>query len=97
VGWQAIAKAAAALIDQHPGSWAQKIPEVLSQIDWSQTNPGWQNVCMQGNRVNNTRPAVRATAGYILDTGGIDPKDNPFYSNWQNSLPEDERESAETN
>jgi DNA sulfur modification protein DndB len=91
VGWQAVAKAAAALIEQHPQRWPEKIAEVFSNVDWSQTNPDWQNVCMLGTRVNNTRPAVRATAGYILARGGVARDDNPFYGNWQNSLPEEER------
>lgn len=94
VGWQAIAKAASAIIVEYPEDWSEKIRAVLSKVDWSQSNPGWQNVCMVGTRVNNTRPAVRATAGYILEAGGIGVEENPFYESWQSSLPESERAHA---
>jgi len=39
---------------------------MLKSIDWSKTNHQWQNVCMIGERMNNTGPGVRATAGFIL-------------------------------
>ncbi len=91
VGWQAISRAAAVLIERGPQDWPTKIPAMLKTIDFRQSNEAWQNVCMIGTRVNNTRPAVRATAGYILDKGGLNRKLNPFYSNWQTSLPENQR------
>jgi DGQHR domain-containing protein len=79
VGWQAIALASASIIRDFD-EWEEIVPDVLSKVRWEKANPGWQGVCMIGSRVNNTGPAVRATAGYILECGGFGSEDNPFAS-----------------
>jgi hypothetical protein len=52
-------------------AWLGKLEATLKSITWSKANPDWQGVCMIGDRMNNTGPGVRATAGYILLKGGI--------------------------
>jgi DNA sulfur modification protein DndB len=66
IGWQALAMAAAAMAEEGGPSWLPKFEATLKSIDWNKTNPDWQNVCMVGDRMNNTGPGVRSTAGYIL-------------------------------
>ena len=78
VAWQAIAKAVSVLVRVHGDSWGTFAAQVLSGVDWSKQNPGWQGVCMIGARVNNTGPTIRATAGYILESGNVAKEDNPF-------------------
>jgi len=78
VGWQAITLAASALVRTNPETWEERISEVLAKVDWTKKNPDWQGVCMIGSRVNNTAPAIRATAGYILEAGGLPDEENPF-------------------
>jgi hypothetical protein len=85
VGWQAITKAAAAVISAFPDSWEAEIKAVLSKIEWHQSNPDWQDTCMIGKRVNNTGPAVKATAGYILQKGGVPDAKNPYLQNYLDS------------
>ena len=66
IGWQALAMAAAVIAEEGGASWLPKFEATLKSIDWSKTNRDWQNVCMVGDRMNNTGPGVRSTAGYIL-------------------------------
>jgi DGQHR domain-containing protein len=72
LGWQAIAHAASVAIKVAGDDWADVLGEALTTIGWERTNPDWQLVAMVGDRVNNTGPGIRATAGYILEAAGID-------------------------
>jgi len=47
-----------------------KFEATVKAIDWSKTNPDWQGACVVGDRMNNTGPGVRATAGCILMRAG---------------------------
>jgi DGQHR domain-containing protein len=79
LGWQAIAHAASVIIADYPTDWAQHLRDALTAVDWSRTNLAWQGVAMVGSRVNNTGPGIRATAGYILEQGGIStPRAVPY-------------------
>jgi DNA sulfur modification protein DndB len=71
IGWQAIALAGATMALECGSGWLPKFEATLKSITWAKANPDWQNVCMIGDRMNNTGPGVRATAGYILLKGGI--------------------------
>ena len=71
IGWQALAMAAAVMAEEGGASWLPKFKATLKSIDWSKTNPDWQNVCMVGDRMNNTGPGVRSTAGYVLAKAGM--------------------------
>jgi DNA sulfur modification protein DndB len=65
IGWQAIALAGATMAQECGKGWLPKFEATLKSITWAKANPDWQNVCMIGDRMNNTGPGVRATAGYI--------------------------------
>jgi DNA sulfur modification protein DndB len=71
IGWQAIALAGATMAQEVGNGWLPKFETTLKSIAWDKDNPDWQNVCMIGDRMNNTAPGIRATAGYILLKGGI--------------------------
>jgi DNA sulfur modification protein DndB len=71
IGWQAIALAGATMAQELGSGWLPKFEATLKSITWTKANPDWQNVCMIGDRMNNTGPGIRATAGYILQKGGI--------------------------
>jgi DNA sulfur modification protein DndB len=70
IGWQAIALAAATMALEFGPTWLGKFETTLKSINWSKANPDWQGACMVGDRMNNTGPGVRATAGYILKKAG---------------------------
>jgi len=71
LGWQAIAHAATGIIRTHPYNWTETLEDALACVQWERSNRGWQGVAMIGERVNNTKPAIQATAGYILEQAGI--------------------------
>jgi DNA sulfur modification protein DndB len=81
IGWQAIAKATAVIIRKEGYGWRDSLPSilpaVLNSVDWQKTNADWQGVAMNGARVNNTGPGVKATAAYILERGGVDASSDP--------------------
>lgn len=70
IGWQAIATAAAALVKHHPDDWSEDLARCLTAVDWKK-GPQWHGIAMVGDRVNNTGPGIKATAGYLLKEGGI--------------------------
>jgi DGQHR domain-containing protein len=70
LGWQAIATAAAALIKDERDDWSEDLAHCLRAVDWRKGGH-WHGIAMVGDRVNNTGPGIKATAGYILRTGGI--------------------------
>ncbi len=89
IGWQALALAAAAVIKSDAEAWHDLLTEALENIDWRRTNPDWQGVAMVGERMNNTGPGIRATAGYILDRAGFtqaDPAAAGLLATYQASL-----------
>ena len=83
LGWQAIARATAAMI-KADRNWKQSLPKtlprVLGGIDWSKDAPHWVNVATTAGRVNNTAPGVKATAGYILSQTDITVVDDKSQS-----------------
>jgi DGQHR domain-containing protein len=74
IGWQAIALVAAALIRHRPDDWSEELARCLRAVDWHK-GPHWNGIAMIGDRVNNTGPGVKATAGYLLEKGGFKPED----------------------
>ena len=42
----------------------------VRKVDWK-NGEHWNGVAMVGDRVNNTAPGIRATAGYTLRSGGF--------------------------
>ena len=70
IGWQAIATAAAALVKHHPDDWSEDLARCLTAVNWKK-GPQWHGIAMVGDRVNNTGPGIKATAGYLLKEGGI--------------------------
>src|SRR5262249_39547079 len=56
IGWQALAQAAAVMAREGGASWLSKLEATLKSITWTKANPDWQNVCMVGDRMNNTGP-----------------------------------------
>ena len=59
------------IIKRDPTNWQEPLSAALRSVDWKRSNGEWQGVAMVGDRVNNTGPAIRATAGYILECAGI--------------------------
>jgi DNA sulfur modification protein DndB len=50
--------------------WVEKLA-ALEDIDWSKTNPDWQNVCIVANSVVSNRQARAATKTYIKGKLGM--------------------------
>ena len=67
----AVALAGATMAQECGSDWLPQFEAALKLIKWTKANPDWQNVCMIGDRMNNTGPGIRATAGYILQKAGI--------------------------
>ena len=74
IGWQAIALVAAALIRYREDDWSEELARAIEATDW-QKGLHWNGIAMVGDRVNNTGPGVKATAGFILDTAGYSKAD----------------------
>jgi len=70
LGWQAIATAAAAVIKDERDDWSEDLAHCLRAVDWKKGSH-WHGIAMVGDRVNNTGPGIKATAGYILRAGGL--------------------------
>ncbi|MBX5227516.1 DGQHR domain-containing protein [Rhizobium sp. NLR9b] len=70
LGWQAIATAAAALIKDERDDWSEDLAHCLRSVDWKKGGH-WHGIAMVGDRVNNTGPSIKATAGYVLRKGGL--------------------------
>ncbi|UCI08257.1 DNA sulfur modification protein DndB [Mesorhizobium sp. B1-1-8] len=51
--------------------WQDRL-SALSQINWSKTNPDWQDVCIVANSVISNRQARAATKAYIKGRLGIE-------------------------
>ena len=51
--------------------WRDRLA-ALEQIDWSKTNPDWQEVCIVANSVVSNRQARAATKSYIKGRLGMD-------------------------
>src|SRR5262249_39306012 len=43
LGWQAQARVAASLLQQYPSSWKKMLPLYFHSVDWSRTDPVWEN------------------------------------------------------
>lgn len=71
LGWRAIMEVAAALVKDHEATWKEDLVLALNEVDWRKGDH-WQGIAMVGERVNNTGPGIRATAGYILDQADFD-------------------------
>lgn len=65
LAWRAIMEVAGALIKDGDESWEDDLVHAIKAVDWAKGNH-WQGIAMIGERVNNTGPGIRATAGYIL-------------------------------
>ena len=74
VGWQGIAVAAAALMRHRRESWPDDLARCVRSVDWRK-GPHWAGVAMHGDRVVNSGPAVKATAGLLLRGGGLGAHD----------------------
>jgi len=74
IGWQAIALVAAALIRYREEDWSEELARAIEATDWEK-GLHWNGIAMVGDRVNNTAPGVKATAGFILDTAGYSKAD----------------------
>lgn len=74
IGWQAIGLVAAALIRHREEDWQEELARALEAVDWRK-GPHWNQIAMVGDRVNNTGPGVKATAGYILEKAGFTSDD----------------------
>ncbi|MBY5645551.1 DNA sulfur modification protein DndB [Rhizobium leguminosarum] len=79
LGWQAIATVAAALIKDERDDWSEGLAHCLRAVDWNKGGH-WHGVAMVGDRVNNTGPGIKATAGYILSMGGLAAGDGGIVS-----------------
>ena len=74
IGWQAIALVAAALIRYREDDWSEELARAIEAVDWEK-GQHWNGIAMVGDRVNNTGPGVKASAGFILDSAGYTKTD----------------------
>ena len=69
IGWQALALVAAAIYRIEGEDWSEALSRAIGSVDWRK-GPHWHGIAMIGDRVNNTGPGIRATAGYVLSEAG---------------------------
>jgi DNA sulfur modification protein DndB len=70
VGQRAIIGAAARLRSEYGRGWVKRI-ERLKSTDWQITNPEWQNIAVQGGRVNNTSTSVKLLTAAVEKKLGL--------------------------
>lgn len=75
VGWQSMAHAIRAAIDQYPGSWKEICREKMSNIDWRITNADWEGTAVSGGLVNNRTTNIRLLSAQIKEFIGIELSD----------------------
>ena len=73
VGQQAIARAVGAVKSASNGDWRKRASKTLSTIDWQLQNPWWQNIALQGGKVNNTATSIRNLGALLSAQMGIEP------------------------
>jgi hypothetical protein len=79
LGWQALAKVVASVLQQYPASWKKMRALYCHSVDWSRTDPVWENkACVfvrdesgapLKTRVNNTAGGIADTAAVVLSHG----------------------------
>jgi DGQHR domain-containing protein len=69
LGWQALALIAAAIIRVDGDAWGPELKRAIKCVDWVK-GPKWNGIAMVQDRVNNTGPGIKATAGYVLSEAG---------------------------
>jgi DNA sulfur modification protein DndB len=75
VGWQSMALAIRAAIDQYPDSWKDICREKISEIDWRITNPDWEGTAVSGGMVNNRTTNIRLLSTQIKELMGLELSD----------------------
>jgi DNA sulfur modification protein DndB len=80
LGWQALAKVAASVLQQYPSAWNKMLSVYCHSVDWSRTNAVWENkACvfvrdpasgaLLKTRVNNPAGGIADTAAVMLSHG----------------------------
>jgi DNA sulfur modification protein DndB len=69
LGWQALALVAAAILRVEGDDWSEALQRAIKSVDWVKGDH-WNGIAMVKDRVNNTGPGIRATAGYVLKEAG---------------------------
>jgi DGQHR domain-containing protein len=69
LGWQALAIIAAAVVRVEGDDWSEALQRTIKSVDWIK-GEHWNGIAMVKDRVNNTGPGVKATAGYVLKEAG---------------------------
>ncbi len=71
----ALGYAGNALLQEYPSGWTKKL-EALERIDWSKSNPEWENLIFVNGRVAANRSTQKAMSAYmkniLLETVGND-------------------------
>jgi hypothetical protein len=88
LGWQALARVAAALITHRPDTWKTDLAKAIQAVD-GKKGPHWNGVAMVGDRVNNTAPGVKATAGFVLLKAGFTDTDGTAIQDLLGAVPPD--------
>ena len=70
VGQRAIIGAAARLRSEYGRGWVKHL-EGLKSTDWQIVNPEWQNIAVQGGRVNNTSTSVKLLTAAVEKKLGL--------------------------
>jgi len=82
VGWQAMAGAVRAAIDQRPQDWKDLCREKFSRLDWSLNNPAWEGSAMAGGLVANRAPAIRYLVAQLKEYLGLEltPAETEYFT-----------------
>ena len=62
---EAIALAGSELVKKHPKDWRKRLA-ALQKIDWSRTNPEWQNKIIINGKMTKTKDGMRRAARIIV-------------------------------
>ena len=81
VAQRALAELARRARAQAPTGWQELLKKVGGYtnegqpvVDWRLTNPDWQNVALQGGRVNNTSTSIQLLANELAGAIGLEPE-----------------------
>jgi DNA sulfur modification protein DndB len=75
LGWQALALIAAAVIRVEGDDWSEALQRAIKSVDWVKAKH-WDGIAMVQDRVNNTGPGIKSTAGYVLKEAGYGQADD---------------------
>ena len=71
---RALGATGASLMKENPSDWKARLID-LTSVNWSKSNPDWENICIVANSVVSNRQARLATQAYVKKHLGVNLSD----------------------